>query len=358
MLAEQLRDVGYATGGFVANEPYTGRQTGLARGFARYEDFQPLSPGSILRSCGIGRLVAKSLRYLLPAELYFRYMTNEKSAREVVDAFLAWQESLEDRPFFAFLNMIDAHSPYDPIPPFDTRFSATPVGRVDIGIGTEQVDAAELDRAERAYDGEIAFLDVEVGRLLDALRVHGLSADTVVIITSDHGEHFGEHGLTGHSQSLYAQLLHIPLVVIAPERVPAGLRVNDAVSLRDLAATILDLSGSTRESPLPGTSLRQFWDGSPAGPSSPVLSHVEKLGHLPASFPAARGPLHSVVEGKYHYIRNGDRTEELYDLDADPEETANRVSTPEGRLLSPGLSSIALSVSRESEGASAVEVRQ
>src|SRR5205085_8095982 len=105
----------------------------------------------------------------------------------------------------------------------------------------------------------IASLDHHVGLLLDELERRGVLDNTLVIITSDHGEHFGEHNLLLHGNSLYRDLLHVPLVVIAPGRVPAGRRVKEFVSLRDLPATVLDLLRLEGRGWFPGRSLARFW---------------------------------------------------------------------------------------------------
>ena len=107
----------------------------------------------------------------------------------------------------------------------------------------------EIKLARDCYDECIAYLDEQVGKLLEQLESSGLLANTVVVITADHGEHFGEHdGIFGHMYSLYGQEIRVPLVVIAPGRVPAGQVVSAPVTLRDLAATILDLAGGAVES--------------------------------------------------------------------------------------------------------------
>src|SRR4029434_6029700 len=95
------------------------------------------------------------------------------------------------------------------------------------------------DRYERA----IAYLDSELGRLFAALERRGLLANTLVVVTSDHGDEFAEHGLVDHGNTLYRASLHVPLVLHFPGRVPGGRRVMQPVSLRNLAATVLDLVG-------------------------------------------------------------------------------------------------------------------
>ena len=118
-------------------------------------------------------------------------------------------------------------------------------------------DTARVEKtawAVNAYDGGLAFLDRELGQLLADLERRGLLDSMIVIITSDHGEEFGEHGLFDHGNSLYRQAMQVPLVVRYPARLPAGGRVGTPVSLRDLPATILDLAGIRGGPAFPGRS--------------------------------------------------------------------------------------------------------
>src|SRR6185437_5517908 len=104
-------------------------------------------------------------------------------------------------------------------------------------------DPREIELARDAYDDCIAYLDAALGRLFDELDRRGVMKDTLVIVTSDHGEEIGEHQLVGHGRSLYREELHVPLLMVKPGRVPSGKMVLEPVSLRDLPATIVDLVG-------------------------------------------------------------------------------------------------------------------
>ena len=174
-----------------------------------------------------------------------------------------------------------------------------------------------------AYDGSIAYLDDQLGRLLERLEDRGTLENTIVIVTSDHGEEFGEHGTMFHGHSLYMPLLHVPLVISYPPRVPAR-RIYRPVSLRDIPATILDLLRSADKSRVPGGSLVPSWsDGDDTGSGSAVLSEVKRNPRTPRSFPVHKGDMQSLVYGNMHYIRNGDGREELYDLASDPWEESD-----------------------------------
>jgi arylsulfatase A-like enzyme len=156
--------------------------------------------------------------------------------------------------------------------------------------------------------------------------------NTVVIVTSDHGEHFGEHNIIDHMYSLYMPLLHVPLVVVAPHGVSPGARVPEPVSLRDLPATVFALSGVPDRLGFPGTSILSQRTG--AG-NALVLAEVEHLTEdaVPEWYPAKRGAVKSVISGDWQYIKNfGDGEEELFNLRSDPDTTHNLATTERQRL--------------------------
>jgi arylsulfatase A-like enzyme len=157
--------------------------------------------------------------------------------------------------------------------------------------------------------------------------------DTVVIVTSDHGEHLGDHGLFFHGCSLYRQLVAVPLVILGPFRVPRRPVVDEPVSLRDLPATVLDLAGLERSDPFPGRSLARFWnhpDGAPQPAFEPILMEMERPALLTnqGREPVSKGPMQALVAGGMHYIRTGDGGEKLFALVADPEERTNLAGVP------------------------------
>jgi arylsulfatase A-like enzyme len=333
-LAEAFRERGYATGGMIGNLLYCTSWTGLARGFDRYDDIPLFSPHHWLASCGLGRQVIVLLNRSNVAGLQ-RFGNPLKRGEEVADEFLDWQASIGERPFFAFLNFMDAHAPYDPPSPYDTKFSETPVGRVRQEEEQRVLDPARLELTRVAYESEIAHVDALVDALLRELENRGVLQNTLVVITADHGEQFGEHGLVLHANSLYKQLLHVPLVAVYPSRVPAGERVSGPVSLRDMAATIVDLSGLEVAAPFPGTSLDGIWnEGGHAAPSV-SLAHLTKALNRPDWYPNGPGPMDSIVQGQYHYIRDAQGVERLFDIQADPAETQDLSATDLGREVMP-----------------------
>jgi arylsulfatase A-like enzyme len=345
-LAEFLSSHGYDTAGFVANTSYCSYETGLSRGFAHYEDYD-VTPRAVLLCSALVQRTANFFHThpRLSSRLgsISLMSSDRKSAARINADFLRWLSRRGDRPFFAFLNYFDAHHPYfSPESDADdepARFRGSHEEYRLISnwweMDKRSLGEREIGLARDSYDRCITYLDRQIGRLFDDLERRGVLDQTLVVITADHGEHLGEQRLFGHGCSLYRPELHVPLLVVGPGLVPEGRVVRDPVSLRDLAATITDQLGLRDEAPFPGTSLAQNW-GSDRGSllaqePRPVLSEVESPPDDDPNFglsPASRGPMRSLVGWGYHYIRGSDGREELYNLEADPQEGRNLARSP------------------------------
>ena len=331
-LAGYLTARGYTTAGFVANFGYCGAQTGLARGFAHYED-HPRSWGQLVSSSVLTRTIANNfrLRRLIGNDEHL----NRKTADRLNDDILRWLDRAGTRPFFVFVNYFDAHDPYLPPAPFATKFGpgrpnrrASPLHHwlYDPAVRNRELDDAAIRHERDAYDGALAYVDDRLGALFSALKARGLWDQTLVVITADHGEEFGEHRVFEHGYSLYLPSIHVPLIVSFPGRVPAGRRVQAPISLRDLPSTIVDLVDVTRDAPFPGASLARYWETSPV-PSrlreEPLLAELTHVTGQPEWYPASKGNMKSLVFNDMRYIKNGDGTEELYAYSKDPWELNN-----------------------------------
>jgi hypothetical protein len=221
-LAEVLAARGYVTGGFVANTLYCGEQSGLSRGFVHYDDFSTTSLGELIQSSTLGRDFSL-LEWPEPIR-NFRFEVTGKRAWKVNHDFLEWVDQAGDRPFFAFLNYMDAHEPYLPPEPF-TRLFSDKRPRSAFVEDEDRYTPEELADLMAAYDGGIAYVDHEIGRVLEDLERRGKLANTIVVVTSDHGEEFGEHGYVSHSNSLHIQGIHVPLIVVVPGGEASGTRI-------------------------------------------------------------------------------------------------------------------------------------
>ncbi len=313
-LPEALYKDGYSTGAFVANFFAASYPTGLHRGFIRYEALkQTLEEVAlnttltqarvvhalyrrIARERWIGQALKDFLRFdWRPLDTY--QLHDEKNVVDVHGDFLRWQSQTR-RPFFAMLNLMEAHAGY--ASPADTIFASGRTRRDE-------------------YDGSILRLDSQLRRLFAELERREELARTIVIVTSDHGEQFGEHGMHGHGVSLYSSVLHVPLVIYAPGHLPEGVRVSRTVSLRDIARTIQQLAGSTANL-LPGASLVAL-ASDPNAPTSPVIAEVSKGINQPMDTPISWGNLTSVMDDTLHVIRDGRGMIEAFAYRTDVAET-------------------------------------
>ncbi len=298
---------GYRTGAFVGNWEVASAERGFGRGFEVYQD-QPVSVSALARHSAIVATVAwqPGLRSVLGAwQTLGRHVGSD-----VVEECVRWVAGHRAEPYFAFVNLYDAHDPYLPGEPFAARFergrARDPwmVRRVVAGRhGTGNRRAVEGERD--AYDGTIAEVDSFVERLIGELRDRGALDNTLVIVTSDHGEEFDEQGRIGHGWSLAPALLRVPLVVVWPGHVPRGVVAPGPVSLSDLPTTISDLVGLGARAPFPGRSFASAWNpGVGPGRDRPVVAEVERQ--------------QAVAIGTRLFVRHRGGQEQLFDLVADP----------------------------------------
>jgi arylsulfatase A-like enzyme len=246
-----------------------------------------------------------------------------RAARATTTAALAWLARERDRPFFLMVHYFDPHLFYDPPEPYRSRFAAEE-GRSGGGLefGTRMdiarlrrnelaVEPETIERAERLYDGEVAYTDAQIGTLLDALGDLGLEESTLVVFTSDHGEEFLDHGGFEHGHTLYAELTRVPLMlrlpgVLEPRRIAASARHVD------VAPTLCELAGIEPPAGFAGRSLLELTRGE-AGADRPVLAHGNLWGP----------PLTSWRQGEYKLILGSEAEgapPELYRWVVDPGE--------------------------------------
>ncbi len=361
LLAEFLGSHGYATAGFVANTQYCSYDTGLGRGFTHYEDYR-LRNLSFLRTSIVVEETLKSLILLgLHQDSGPLYSVQEflvdvsdfgirRDARSINRGFLDWLVERRDprRPYFVFLNYLDAHTPYELPARATHRFGRKAQTRNELRIIYDSwpfIDKLQLPRhyltlARDSYDNCLAYLDEQLGDLIDGLQRRGALDRTWIVITADHGEGLGEHDLFGHGESLYSTEIRVPLLIVPPLGTYSATIVREPVSLRDLAATVVDVVGLGPGAPFPGHSLSSFW----RNPSTTADTVVRDpaISELPSPNPSdpshgrspgRLGPLIALADGHFVYIRNeGDGTEQLFDEREDPHELTNRAP---GELMQP-----------------------
>jgi arylsulfatase A-like enzyme/Flp pilus assembly protein TadD len=286
-LPDLLHQHGYQTGAFVGSlilDPLDGTAPGFDRGFDIYD------AGFHLRRHGADR-----------------YQTVERRGEVVVNHALAWLSRAADKPVFLWVHLYDAHDPYDPPSPYKERFVSQP------------------------YDGEIAYADACVGKLLDALRKHGLYDETLIAVMADHGESLGAHGENTHGVFLYDETIHVPLLIKLPLNRAGGKRIETRAGLVDVAPTILRAAGITPPAEMQGQPLLESVTTSPTKSASPKGSDSQNADsvedrptYAETDYPHRAfgwGALRALRTGKYLYVQAPDR--ELYDQTSDPGETHN-----------------------------------
>jgi arylsulfatase A-like enzyme len=314
-LAEVLAAHGYATASF-SNNPWVSAGTGLTQGFAASLDLWRDEKRS--RGGDSGAAVTNEL---------------------VLDLLTSPGRTA---PFFVFINYIEPHLPYAPPASFEQRFLSSSAPRAQVealrGFKTPrelgfilrvpgyQLTGDQLRILADLYDGEIAYVDSKVGELVQALERRGILKDTLLVVTSDHGEHLGDHRLVDHKMSVYDALIRVPLIVRYPGVVPAGVRIRGPVQTNDVFPTVLELCGIDRPRhrdaiALPfregdvrrRTTFAEF--GRPTEFLRIATSSFAGVDVAPfdRSLVAVRGP-------RYKYIWATDGRSELFDLRADPGE--------------------------------------
>jgi arylsulfatase len=273
-LAERFRKAGYATAAVVSISHLDRAPSGLGRGF----------------------------------DAYFDAGTGERRAAQSVRLVRSWVQANASRPFFLWLHIFDPHMTYNPPPPYDARYVTQRsrridaiLGRVDksdvlqdanlaaderealtrifampsenvIGFNLLGLTPVELEYLPALYDGEIAYTDASLGELFDDLDRQNLSGRTIVAVTADHGEAFGEHGIYFSHRTVYEETLRVPLILRYPGRIPAAKRVGALVSGIDIAPTLLHYSGLPLGEGMDGRSLAPLIEGSAEAPSEPILA--------------------------------------------------------------------------------------
>ncbi len=254
-----------------------------------------------------------------------------RAATATTDAALAWLERApRERPFLLLVHYFDPHAVYAPPSHYrkvwaeeQDKQSAWTFGTreemVALRAGRLPLEPSVIERAARLYDGEVAYLDAEVGRLLAGLDARGLGADTVVAFTADHGEEFLEHGDFEHGHSLYEELLHVPLIVRAPGLAPAV--VQDRVRLVDVAPTLCELLDIPPGAGFVGRSLLPLVRGEERG-SRGVLAHGNFW----------RAPLTSFTEDDWKLIVEEGGAARLFHLAVDPGERRDLAAAEPARV--------------------------
>jgi len=310
-LSEAFSDNGFVTAAFIANEGICNASRGFDQGFSYYNDIF-WSFENWLRWTNITKELVESIRL---NERFNWYYIGRKTADDMNQQFNNWLNIKHNRPFFVWLNYFDPHDPYytpDPtkILYINKKDNGNP-GKFGIGPHgwagelNEQEKKAQID----GYDSSISYLDDRLGRLFQILKHENFYDNTIIIITSDHGEGFGEHGLYGHGNSLYRESLHVPLIIRYPATIKSGQIFTKPVSLADLAATITQLSGLSNSQEFSGKNLLERHSE-----TEPLLAELMQNPRHPPSHPVAQGDLTSILTPNWYAIFI-DEAGELYSFE-------------------------------------------
>lgn len=236
-----------------------------------------------------------------------RYQAIERRGGEVVAHALAWLNQHPHGPFFIWVHLYDPHDPYDPPEPYKSRYASNP------------------------YDGEIAYADSAVGKLLSQLRTRGLYHGALIAVMADHGEALGDHGENTHGIFLYDETIRVPLLFKLPEERSAGRRIDSRVGLVDVLPTILQAVGVAVPQDVQGESLLTMMKPAPASRTgtnkAPETSHDRPV-YAESDYPHRTfgwSLLRALRTGKYLFIEAPHK--ELYDQSADPKEEHNLFTT-------------------------------
>lgn len=294
-LAESLRNSGYDTAA-VANHVFLGRPYGLQQGFTHFDD----------------ELVDRSER-----EGIHLTVTSEDVAEKALHWLDNQAQVSDGPPWLLWAHFFDPHNEY--------------LFHEGVSEPFAEPGGAPAD----LYDGEVAFTDRSVGRVLERLESLGLARDTIVVLVADHGEAFGEHQRIHHSDTLYGELVQVPLVIRVPGAAPS--RVSTPVQTADVFPTLAELVGLPRPD-VAGRSLAAAVRGEPLA-EEPVLSEVMAPGYVPGAPPperttAVRTTVRSVTLGGWKLIEQDSGLLELYDLAGDPGELHDLAESEPERVAS------------------------
>ncbi|MBI4514367.1 MAG: sulfatase [Deltaproteobacteria bacterium] len=323
-LAERFRKAGYATAAVVSIGHLGQENSGLGRGFDDYYDVK-----------------------------------DERRATDSVLVTRQWLGAHAERPFFVWLHLWDPHMRYNPPPPYDRRYVRASSPRIDLflkrsplqqffranrvppsardrlrelfklgfkeAVGNNQIGLTreEIDYLVALYDGEIAYVDATLAGLFGDLHELGLSDDTLLVVTADHGEAFGEHSIYCDHRTIYNETLHVPLIMRYPRRIPAGRRVANLVSGIDLAPTVLQYAGLRLDGPLEGRSLLPAIEQGPAQEPVPLFAeHAKGIASM-----VRDGQWKLIIGNRAAKPRLHPNAFELFNLDDDPHERRDLTET-------------------------------
>jgi arylsulfatase A-like enzyme len=332
LMAEVLRAGGYRTFAASANANVS-PTFGYAQGFDEFRVWKTESP---FRLTLLGRTAEDAVGAHRLGTLLRERTDIVPVASAITDMTLDWVARHASERMFLYVQYIDPHDPYRPPTPFDQTFDYTKqpqrrAGGVDpLSLLAPNRNAEDVGRTLDQYDGEILYTDGEMGRLLDRLKALGVLENAIVIVTSDHGEEFYEHGKNSHGRSTYEEVLNVPFVVRWPGKVPAGRTYEATAGLIDVMPTLLELVGLEAPAGIQGVSLAAGLTGSAAPTPRRIFAQVSQDTFA----------MEMVRDGNEKLVRHTRGPlagrHELYDLERDPLERADQAARTTARVAALG----------------------
>jgi len=333
-IAEDLNEIGYLTLGIVSNYGFLSDVFHMDQGFQYFDNRMPVHFFSPTKPYYLRQIAGMFLaRYVAPerhADVYKKADDINKEVFSLLD-----KVKKEKQPFFLLINYMDAHRPHMPPPPFDTLYPGKNASidtsfnnRMSEEIMTlkRKITDEERNHLISQYDGSIAYLDFQIGELIDRLKKIGFYENTLIIITSDHGEAFGERNLMEHGVSVYQDQVYVPLIIKFPNT-NEGRVVDEVVNSVDLMPTVLDVTGYEIPEDIDGISvLRLKHDNarnviSESYPNKYLLSWHARFHRIERA----------IISWPYKFISSTAGKRELYDLSRDPDEKVN-LYRPDDRI--------------------------
>lgn len=308
-LGEIMKSAGYATAGFISG-PYVAGHYGYGRGMDTYVD---LSQGYDHRAEARATIASPVI--------------NEQA--------LEWLDEHKEQPFFLFLHYFDIHYDFIPPAPYDTMFDPDYTGTMD---GTRfierkdvnaRMDPRDLEHIKALYDGEIRFTDEHVGKILERLEALDLLENTIVMLVSDHGDEFFEHGNKGHHRTVYDEVLRVPFVVRLPGKTHAGTVIEEQASLVDVMPTLLAQTQIPGPVDMEGENLLNLLEGQPLERDAIYAEFYDKRGFNVQV--AQRTAKTKVIQHFNRITHPSSKPVELYDVAKDPEEQNDLAGTEAAR---------------------------
>ncbi|PYV60984.1 MAG: hypothetical protein DMG95_13360 [Acidobacteria bacterium] len=371
-LSEILEQHGYRTGAFSANRTYFSANLGFFKGFSHFEDYYDSVADCFVRTL-FGREFARV--YLTRSDRsgprrLIRWLGWEslldkddegaapggtqgvrKRAPEVNREVLRWiDSSRHTRPFFAFLNYFDVHHRYGGPASFNGPWSGTgkQVSRLrihparrDDSPSLELTDDKWNEELMNEYDDGIKYDDDALGELFRNLEARGYLKNTLVVVTSDHGESLGEHHIAYHGEALYREQIYVPLVFWFPGHVPAGKRVSGVISNASIPATVMSVLSFAPVADFRRPTLDALWSGSAPNSNAGVVSEVAQIYPTAAEdlvseklVPTAmQGAMKSLTTDQWQLITHERLGNQLYDHTRDPHELKDVFSAADSHAI-------------------------